>query len=111
MKLIDDLRRAAAAEQSLFAAQLLKEDIARLEKLADIARTASDPGQYRKQAMTLGWTPGDLRTFELNPELERFLDAVLAKPQDDNVVEAAWKAFNRRRMDLLVGCLSRPRID
>jgi len=111
MKLVDDLRRAAAAEQSLFAAQLLKEDIARLEKLAELAGTSSDDGDTRKQAMTLGWTPGDLRTFELNPELAAFLDAVLAKPQDDNVVEAAWKAFNKRRIDLLVGCLSRPRID
>lgn len=111
MKLIDDLREAASREQSLFAAQLLKEDITRLEKLAHLAETVPDAAGYRKTAMTLGWTPGDLRTFELNPELEAFLTAVFTSAKDDSEIDRTWCAFNRRRMDLLVGCLSRPRID
>jgi hypothetical protein len=72
-----------------------------------------DSAAFRKKAMMLGWTQGDLRTFELNPELELFLDAVYgAVPgTGDGQIAEAWAKLHRRRMDLLVGCLSRPRID
>jgi hypothetical protein len=116
MKLIDDMRALAAGETSMFAAQLLKEDIARLERLEQLAMSEPDAARYRNKAMLLSWTPGDLRTFELDPELGAFLtvvhDAVAANSTArDAEIVAAWRAFNKRRMDLLVGCLSRPRID
>jgi hypothetical protein len=116
MQLIDDMRAEAAQTQSMFAAQLLKEDILRLEKLEQLARVERDPERFGKAAMLLGWTQGDLRTFELNPELTSFLAAVFdhQSPQPtitDSQIAKAWAALNKRRMDLLVGCLSRPRID
>ena len=113
MKLIEDLRQAAATSASPFAAQLLKEDIGRLERLDQLAAAVSDPGQFRKEAKVLGWTQGDLRTFELDPELTDFVNAVHALQTgggEDEVV-ARWNALHRRRMSLLVGCLSRPRIE
>ena len=65
--------------------------------------------------MTLGWTAGDMRTFELRDELERFLDAVFrqARRRSQPIWRrmwstSTWAAFYRRRMDKLVGCLSRP---
>lgn len=116
MKLIDDLRAEAAQTQSMFAAQLLKEDILRLEKLEQLARVERDAARFGKAALLLGWTQGDLRTFELNPELAAFIAAVFARhaaspTADDAQIAAAWAALNKRRMDLLVGCLSRPRLD
>jgi hypothetical protein len=115
MKLTDKLREAAAKPASIFLGQLLKEDIARLERLEQLAETIGEPGQFAKAAMMLGWTQGDLRTFELNPELASFIDAVFrlhrASSPEDQPIEAAWQAFHRRRMDLLLGCLSRPRLD
>lgn len=112
MKLTDDLRQLARQAASPFAAQLLKEDIARLEKLEQMAAGAPDRAAFIKSAMMLGWTQGDLRTFELNPELAAFADAVHGHYAGQDVnVDAAWKAFHQRRMDLLVGCLSRPRLE
>lgn len=116
MKLTDTLRQAASSATSMFSAQLLKEDIVRLEKLEQLARVERDPARYRHAAMVLGWTQGDFRTFELNPELEAFVTAVFEHlaPQpaaSADVVQDRWSALHRRRMDLLVGCLSRPRID
>jgi hypothetical protein len=112
MKLIDDLRTAMAGEASMFAAQLLKEDIARLERLKGLARTTPDREPFRKAAKVLGWTQGDLRTFELDPELQDFVDAVfdLERGGSDAEVAARWSELHRRRMSLLVGCLSRPRL-
>ncbi len=117
MKLIDDMRAAAARETSMFAAQLLKEDIRRLEQVDQLAKSSSDFAIFRKQAMALGWTSGDLRTFELNPELGAFLEIVFEiaiRPGGDEPnpdLNAAWDALHKRRMDVLVGCLSRPRLD
>lgn len=112
--LIEDMKAARDAATSMFAAQLLKEDISRLERLQALLAEIDDWEAFRKQAMTLGWTAGDMRTFELRDELERFLDAVFrqarqAEPADmTDVVQSTWAAFYRRRMDKLVGCLSRP---
>lgn len=116
MKLTEDLRAAAAAAPSMFSAQLLKEDVLRLEKLEQLARIERDPERYRRAAMVLGWTQGDFRSFELNPELADFVAAVFAhcapRPSVDAAeIDVRWSALHRRRMDLLVGCLSRPRLD
>jgi hypothetical protein len=113
MKLTDDLRHAAANETSLFARQLLKEDVRRLEQLETLAAGTSEFAEMRKHAMLLGWTPGDLRTFELDPELTAFIEAfhAAAKGGDETGLPGRWEAFHRRRVSLLVGCLSRPRID
>lgn len=113
MQLIEDLKTAAAVASSPFAAQLLKEDIGRLERLEALAAQHADFGSFRKLAMVQGWTQGDFRTFELDPELTAFLQAFFAALQSGGnaSLDAAWQAFHRRRMALLVGCLSRPRIE
>lgn len=118
MRLLDDMREAILTEKSLFQAQLLKEDISRLERLIVLAQSNADPAAFAKQAMVLGWTANDMRTFDLNPELGLFLEIIHRKVHPgveseptDSHIDQAWAALHKRRIDLLVGCLSRPRFD
>jgi hypothetical protein len=106
MRLIKDLERALAREESMFRAQLLREDIARLTKLRELARAATDVEAFCKAGMRLGWTQGDTRTQELHEPLEAFLRAVLAG--DEVLIARAWEALHRARMERLLGCLSTP---
>jgi len=114
VRLIEELESRVEREESMFGAQLLREDIARLRKLQEIARTAGDVAAYRKAAMRIGWTAGDLRTHELRAPLEALLDAVYAYAtatngaEDDARIGAAWRELHRTRMERLVGCLSTP---
>jgi len=114
MRLTEELQRHVAQEQSLFRAQLLREDLARLSKLRELARASADVAAYKKKAFRLGWTPGDLRTHELHAPLDVLLDTVYAyetgatgEEQEARIV-AAWHALHRIRMERLVGCLSTP---
>jgi hypothetical protein len=114
MRLIEELEQRVGREESLFRAQLVREDIARLRKLQEIARTTGDVAAYKKASMRIGWTQGDLRTHELRAPLEALLDAVYAyetgtKGTDaDARIVAAWFELDRTRMERLVGCLSTP---
>ena len=54
MRLIGDLERRLAGEQSMFQAQLMREDIARLRKLLDLARGAADENAFVKSGMRIG---------------------------------------------------------
>ena len=106
MQLLEKLSLLLSEEASLFRAQLLREDIARLQKLQQMARQAPDAEAFRKSGMRIGWTQGDARTHELREPLQRLLDAVYAS-QDDEIIRA-WEALHRARMEKLVGCLSTP---
>jgi hypothetical protein len=106
MELIARLESLVAREESLFRAQLLREDIARLEKLEALAKSAPDAEAFRKAGMRIGWTQGDARTHELREPLERLLDAVYASRDEE--IFPAWEALHRARMEKLVGCLSTP---
>jgi hypothetical protein len=114
MLLLDQLERLAATETSLFRAQLLREDLARLRRLRELARSAADAAAFRKAGMRLGWTQGDARTMELAAPLQALLEAVYALEtgaggeEAENRVVAAWNEFNRARIERLVGCLSPP---
>ena len=111
MKLIAALEALIRQEQSLFRAQLLREDVARLRKLQELARTAKDADAFRKSGMRIGWTQGDARTHELREPLERLLAAVYALEKDagpEAPTVEAWEALHRSRMEKLVGCLSTP---
>ena len=79
MKLIADLEALIEKEQSLFRAQLLREDVARLRKLQELARTAKDREAFKKSGIRIGWTQGDARTHELREPLERLLAALYAR--------------------------------
>ena len=112
--LIERLRELAARESSLFRAQLLREDVARLERLAELARLAEDIETFKRGGRRLGWTQGDLRTAELGASLDALLEAAFddvrgaADRTQDSRVEAAWRELYRVRMERLVGCLSTP---
>jgi phage gp29-like protein len=114
MQLIEALERRIASEESMFRAQLLREDVARLKQAAALAQGSPDAAAYKKAAMRLGWTPGDLRTHELRAPLEAFLDALYDAAQAGGSSEAeakvatAWFELDRVRIERLIGCLSTP---
>lgn len=103
MRLIEELERRLAGEQSLFQAQLLREDIARLRRLGTLA---GDADAFVKAGMRIGWTPGDARTAEIREPLEAFLRAVHAK--DEARIALHWETLHRVRLERLLGCLSTP---
>lgn len=114
MRLLDLLQQRINEEQSPFRAQLLREDMARLERLRELARTAQDLAAFKRAGMRIGWTPGDLRTHEIRAPLEQLLEAVYVsatqpadRDQDARLLEA-WVELYRVRMERLVGCLSTP---
>ena len=114
MRLIGELERTAAAEASPFRAQLLKEDAARLRKLLDLARSATDMNAFVLAGRRLGWTQGDARTDEILPALVPFLEVVFdhrsgsVDERQEERIRAAWLALHRLRMERLIGCLSTP---
>ena len=106
MRLISDLERQLAGEESLFRAQLLREDVARLRSLGDLKCSAADETAFVNSAARIGWTPGDARTAELREPLEAFLRAVYAG--DERLIAQSWDALHRTRLERLLGCLSTP---
>ena len=114
MQLIDDLERRLSREESLFRAQLLREDIARLGRLRELARGAADAAAYRNAALRLGWTQGDARTRELGAPLDALIAAIREYESgggsgelEARIVET-WIELHRVRMERLVGCLATP---
>ena len=114
MRLIEELKERLAVEQSLFRAQLLREDVARLNKLRELARSAGDLAEFTQGSLRLGWTQGDLRTHELRGPLEALIEAVYeyetgtgGGEQEARIIEA-WTELHRTRMERLVGCLTTP---
>ena len=113
MDLLARLEGELRAEESYFRSQLLREDMARLERLQELARTAPDAEAFEKEGRMLAWTPDSMRNWELKEALDPFLQAFYAaattgggSDADDRVL-AAWRALDAQRMDRLVGCLSR----
>jgi hypothetical protein len=112
--LIEKVQRLAARESSLFHAQLLREDVARLERLAELARSTEDIETFKRAGRRLGWTQGDLRTAELGAALDELLEAVFVYAGGDDGalqearIETAWQQLYRFRIERLVGCLSTP---
>lgn len=114
MRLIGELERKLETEQSYFQSHLLREDIARLARMRDLARDAADAAAFRKAALVLGWTAGDLRTNEIREPLEILADAVYTYAtgaggaEQEAHIEQAWLILHRVRMERLMGCLSTP---
>ena len=111
MHLVKEMERRLETEESLFRAQLLREDIARLRKLVSMAREHETLEAFAKAGLYIGWTQGDFRTHELKPSIEALLAALFAyeaggrSDAQDRSVRAAWQAFDRERMEKLLGCL------
>jgi hypothetical protein len=118
MDILDRLERAMRSEESYFRAQLLREDVARLKKLRELAGRATSEETFVRDGLCVDWTPAGLRNGELTgtlePLLKAFFAASRAAPEADTNAHlfSAWCAFDAQRIDLLVGCLSRvPRPD
>lgn len=119
MELLARLESALRTEESYFRAQLLREDVARLKRLAELAATAPNLEAFKREGLMIGWTPGDTRSWELKAMLDLLLNAYYATAicggsaatEEDRLL-AAWQAFDAQRMQRLVGCLARvPRPD
>ena len=113
MRLLEAIERRIGAEESLFRAQLLREDLARLRRLLELARELDDEA-YAVAARGLGWTQGDARTGELRASLDALLEAMRdyvrgeERESGEQRVRDAWDALTRERVQKLVGCLSTP---
>lgn len=106
MQLIEELERRAAREESMFQAQLLREDVARLRKLQELLQKTRDEDEFKKAGMLVGWTQGDARTAELREPLLALLEAVYKG--DEARLGECWLRLHRMRMERLLGCLSTP---
>jgi hypothetical protein len=111
MPLVTEMEQRLEAEESLFRAQLLREDIARLRRLESMARGHATLEAFAKDGLYIGWTQGDFRTHELAEPIEALLAALYAyetggrNNEQDRALRAAWEAFDRQRMEKLLGCL------
>lgn len=113
MDLLARLEADLRSEESYFRAQLLREDIARLGRLQELAAAALNVDAFKKEGLVIGWTAGDTRSWELEATLDPLLEAFYAtatggaSANAEGRLLAAWRAFDRQRMERLVGCLSR----
>jgi len=111
MYFIDELESRLSGENSMFRAQLLREDVARLRRLMELADEHDDRAEYHKAGAYIGWTNGDMRTHELMGRLTPLLDAMYdwqrggQTPQDEQAVRSAWDSFHVDRMRKLLHCL------
>jgi hypothetical protein len=114
LRLAQELEQQLVAEPSLFRAQLLREDLARLARLRELASGATDRVAFADAARRLEWTQRDARTPELAHVLGPLLDLVYdyehGDRSDDNElrIRSAWLALTRERLERLVGCLASP---
>ncbi len=110
MRVIDEMEQRLQSEDSMFRAQLLREDIDRLRKIESLARRHETLEAFASEGLAIGWTRGNLRTPEVEEPLRALLAAVHAYERggrtDDRhqEVRRAWDAFDRLRLEKLVRC-------
>lgn len=112
MKLRHYLEQIASESDSYFQAHLAKEDLSKVDRLFELADAATTIEAYQKDALYLGWTPGDLRSGELKEVLLPLSAAAFAYAQEaepGDVIEeellTAWKNFHDERIKVLIHCL------
>jgi hypothetical protein len=111
LQILDELRSRLEHEQSVFRAQLMREDIARLEKLAALADESEDIAEFRKSGTYIGWTQNDRMTHLIAEPLGDLVDAVYAYCTEgagealDHSVREAWLEFCKMRNEKLIKCL------
>ncbi|MGI9464996.1 MAG: hypothetical protein ACR2OM_13700 [Aestuariivirgaceae bacterium] len=108
MQILNDLKSQLALEQSMFRAQLMREDIARLEKLLVLAGTSADLAAFKKAGTYIGWTQNDMMTHRVAEPLGTLLDAIFDYSADqarDEAVSTAWLEFCKMRNEKLIKCL------
>jgi len=111
MNFIEELESRLSGEESMFRAQLLREDVARLRRLTELADEHDDRAEFHRTGAYIGWTNGDLHTHELMGRLAPLLDAMYdwrrgeQEPELDQLLRAAWDDFHMERMRKLLNCL------
>ena len=111
MHLAEELSQRLSNEESVFRAQLLREDMARFEKLRSMAQDQPSFEAFEKDGLYIGWTQGDMRTHELRDTILPLLAAYHAYETGgrtdvlDQTLRQAWNAFDKDRMAKLLGCL------
>ncbi len=110
MELIQRLRGIAEKSESYFQQFLAKEDLARIDKLAEMARQLDDKESFLKEGLYIGWTQNDMRTHELKDEIVPLLESLWCyydpeSKADEQAVLKAWEAFEEKRMKTLIHCL------
>ncbi len=110
MRLIEEMEHRLQSEDSMFRAQLLREDIDRLRRLESLARRHETLAACAGAGLAIGWTRGNLRTHEVEEPLRALLASVHAYERggrtegQHRAVRHAWDAFDRLRLTKLVGC-------
>lgn len=110
MTLSEELKSVMARTESVVQKQLLREDVARIEQLEELAEACPSYEEFEHQGLFIGWTQGDFRTSELHASLKpllRTLHQAKRSPSESarEEVRACWIAFNQERSKRLVGCL------
>ena len=111
MTFIEELESRLAGEESMFRAQLLREDVARLRRLVELVDEHGDRDEFRKAGAYIGWTSGDMRTHELMDQQTPLLDAMYdwrrgeQAPEAEQALRSAWDMFHLERMRILLHCL------
>lgn len=111
MELIRFLEEAAGNSASYFQQFLAKEDLARVEKLVEMARTSENCPSFLKDGIFIGWTKDDLHTHELKPALEPLLAKIFEYENGCNSsaseaqIMQLWHEFHALRLKTLLHCL------
>ena len=108
MKLLDELQARVQREDSMFRAQLMREDIARLDKLITLADDSEDLAAFKKAGTYIGWTQNDMMTHLMAEPLSGLLEAIYAWRKgagDEAEINTAWMAFCAERNEKLIKCL------
>lgn len=111
MQILQELQTRIASEQSMFRAQLMREDVARLDKLLTLAGESADLAAFKKAGTYIGWTQNDMMTHLLSESLGDLLDAIYAYRAEGSTdtseakVRTAWAGFCVERNEKLIKCL------
>ncbi|KAF0107092.1 MAG: hypothetical protein FD163_2332 [Hyphomonadaceae bacterium] len=111
MELFRFLEESATKSESYFQRFLAKEDLARVKKLLEMAKTAENITNFLKDGIFIGWTKDDLRTHELKPAIEPLLvkifEFVKSEPSQeiDAQIMQLWHEFHELRLKTLLHCL------
>ncbi len=111
MKLIRALEAVINGDGGYIQSCLAKEDLARVEKLCELAKTVQSPQEMEKEGLYIGWTQGDMRTHELADDLKPVIRAIYdyekqGHPEEiDDRIMTYWAKFHTNRLKTLVHCL------
>ena len=116
MRLIETLQTSIAGDDSPFRAQLMREDITRLNELCQAAQELNSADALRKVAMQSNWTATQARTDELATEVHALSDAIFqwvsanGQPTDpqESAIEQCWLKLHHQRLETMIGCLATP---